>query len=56
MYVEGTNVNFHPETGEYVGMLDANSITLIIEGLIKERGLQPARYIRPQQPDYTAPR
>lgn len=56
MYVEGTNVNFHPETGEYVGMLDANSITLIIEGLIKKRGLQPARYIRPQQPDYTAAR
>ncbi len=54
MYVEGSNVNFHPETGEYVGMLDANSITLMIEHLIKERGLQPARYIRPAQPDFTA--
>lgn len=56
MYVEGTNVNFDPATGEYVGMLDANSITLIIEGLVRERGLQPARYIRPQQPDFTAAR
>ena len=23
-------------------------------GLVRERGLKPARYIRPPQPDYTA--
>ena len=54
MYVEGSNVNFDPRTGEYVGLLDANSITLMLDHLIRERGLEPARYIRPQQPDYTA--
>ncbi|TJY62274.1 2,4'-dihydroxyacetophenone dioxygenase [Sinimarinibacterium sp. CAU 1509] len=53
MYVEGSNVNFDAE-GNYVGMLDANGITLLIDQLIKERGLEPARYIRPHLPDYTA--
>lgn len=53
MYVEGSNVNFDAN-GNYAGMLDANSISLLIDHLIKERGLKPARYIRPQQPDYTA--
>lgn len=53
MYVEGSNVNFDPKTGEYVGMLDANSITLIIDHLIKERGLKPARYIRGNQADFS---
>ncbi|MDD3761989.1 MAG: 2,4'-dihydroxyacetophenone dioxygenase family protein [Nevskiales bacterium] len=55
MYVEGSNINFDAD-GNYVGMLDANSITLLIDQLIRERGLEPARYIRPQQPDYTAAR
>jgi 2,4'-dihydroxyacetophenone dioxygenase len=50
--VEGANVNFDAD-GNYVGMLDANSITLIIENLVKTRGLKPARYIRPQLADYT---
>lgn len=56
MYVEGSNINFDTGSGEYVGMLDANSITLMLEHLINERGLEPARYIRPRQPDYTTAR
>ncbi len=55
MYIEGSNVNFDAD-GNYVGMLDANSITLMIDLLIRERGLEPARYIRPRQPDYTTGR
>lgn len=53
MVVQGSNVNFDAD-GNYVGLLDANSIILMIEGLVRERGLKPARYIRPPQPDYTA--
>ena len=53
IYVEGSNVNFDAD-GNYVGLLDANSITLLIDACIKQRGLQPARYIRPGRPDYTA--
>jgi hypothetical protein len=34
-------------------MLDANSLTLMIEQLVKERGLKPATYIRAPQPDFT---
>lgn len=52
IHVEGSNVNFDAD-GNYVGMLDANSIILMIEHLIKERGLDPALYIRPGLPDYT---
>lgn len=52
MVVTGSNVNFDGE-GNYVGMLDANSIIQMIDHLIRERGLKPARYIRPQAPDYT---
>ncbi|MAA76294.1 MAG: 2,4'-dihydroxyacetophenone dioxygenase [Salinisphaeraceae bacterium] len=52
VHVEGSNVNFDAN-GNYVGLLDANSITLGIDHLIRERGLDPARYIRPGQPDYT---
>jgi hypothetical protein len=52
MYVEGSNVNFDAE-GNFVGMLDANSLVLMIEQLVKERGLKPATYIRAPQPDFT---
>ncbi len=55
MVVEGTNVNFDGE-GNFVGLLDANAITLLIEHLVRERGLDPARYIRPQPPDFTTKR
>jgi len=53
MVVTGSNVNFDAN-GNYLGLLDANSIIQMIDGLIRERGLKPARYIRPPQPDYTA--
>ncbi|WP_293387088.1 2,4'-dihydroxyacetophenone dioxygenase family protein [Nevskia sp.] len=55
MHVEGSNVNFDAD-GNFVGFLDANSLTLLLDHLVRERGLKPARYIRPQQPDYTAAR
>ena len=53
MVVEGTNVNFDPE-GNYHSVLDASSILLLIDHLVQERGLEPARYIRPEYPNYTA--
>jgi 2,4'-dihydroxyacetophenone dioxygenase len=53
MLVEGSNVNFDRE-GHFVGLLDANSIALLIDHLVQTRGLEPARYIRPALPDYTA--
>lgn len=46
MVVEGSNVNFDAD-GNYLGLLDANSITLLLDHLVKTRGLEPARYIRP---------
>jgi hypothetical protein len=52
MVVQGSNVNFDGD-GNYVGLLDANSIIQWIELLIRERGLKPAHYIRPPQADYT---
>lgn len=52
MCVQGSNINFDAD-GNYVGLLDANSIVQMIDYLIRERGLDPARYIRPPQPDYT---
>ena len=53
MLVEGANVNFD-ENGEYHSILDANSITLLIEQHIQENGLAPANYIRPSMPDYAS--
>ena len=52
MVVNGSNINFDQD-GNYLGMLDANSIVLIIDHLIRERGLEPAKYITPPQPRYT---
>lgn len=52
MVVQGSNVNFDQD-GNYVGLLDANTITLMIDHLIRERGLEPAKYITPPQPRYT---
>ncbi|MGB1466410.1 MAG: 2,4'-dihydroxyacetophenone dioxygenase family protein [Alcanivorax nanhaiticus] len=51
MLVEGANVNFD-ENGQYHSMLDANSITLLIEQYIQENGMEPATYIKPSMPDY----
>ena len=56
MVVEGANVNFDQQ-GNYLGLMDASSIMGLIDALITERGLDPARYITPPQPHYTdAPR
>ncbi|MAI81012.1 MAG: 2,4'-dihydroxyacetophenone dioxygenase [Deltaproteobacteria bacterium] len=53
MVVSGTNVNFDAD-GNFLGMLDANSIMLALDGLVRERGLDPARYITPPQSAYSA--
>ena len=53
MVVCGSNINFDQD-GNYVGILDANSISLLIDILIRERGLKPAKYITPPQPGYTS--
>jgi 2,4'-dihydroxyacetophenone dioxygenase len=52
MVVYGANVNFDQQ-GNYVGIMDASDIIQMIDRLIKERGLDPAKYIRPGQADYT---
>ncbi|KKC99313.1 2,4'-dihydroxyacetophenone dioxygenase family protein [Photobacterium halotolerans] len=52
MVVTGSNINFDKD-GNYLGMLDANSIIAVIEHLIRERGLEPATYIRPEPAKYT---
>lgn len=51
--VNGTNINFDAE-GNYLNTLDANSLVLMVDELVRERGLEPARYIRPPHPHYTA--
>jgi len=53
MVVSGTNVNFDTD-GNFVGMLAANSIMLAIDALVRERKLDPAKYIAPPQSSYTA--
>ena len=56
MVVEGANVNFDQQSN-YLGLMDASSIMGLIDALITERGLDPARYVTPPQPHYTdAPR
>lgn len=52
MVVHGANVNFDQD-GNYLGIMDASDIMMMFDRLIRERGLQPARYIRAQQTDYT---
>lgn len=53
MVVSGTNVNFDTD-GNFVGMLDAKSIKLAIDALVRERKLDPPKYITPPQPSCTA--
>lgn len=53
MVVRGTNVNFDQD-GNYVGTMDANSLMQLFDSLVKERGMDPARYIAPGEPNYTA--
>ncbi len=55
MVVHGANVNFDQE-GNYLSVMDASDIMLMIDSLVKERGLKPARYITPRPADYTTAR
>lgn len=41
------------QRGNFVGTLDANSIMLGLDQLVRERGLDPAKYISPPNPRYT---
>jgi quercetin dioxygenase-like cupin family protein len=52
MVVHGANVNFAPD-GSYINVMDASDIMLMIDNLVRERGLEPARYITPRPADYT---
>lgn len=53
MIVSGSNINFDQD-GNYLGIMDANSITQMIDYLISKRGRDPAKYITPPPPRYTA--
>ncbi len=44
IFVEGANVNFDAE-GNYHSVMDANSLMLLFDHLVKEHGMEPARYI-----------
>lgn len=52
MVVYGANINFDQD-GNFVNVMDATDIMQIIDRLVKERGLEPARYIRPGHAGYT---
>ncbi|MAK43373.1 MAG: hypothetical protein CMN80_04380, partial [Spongiibacter sp.] len=54
MVVYGANVNFDDE-GNYLGIMDASDIMHMFDELVAERGMEPARYIRPAAADYTCP-
>jgi len=52
MVINGANVNFDAD-GNYVGILDASEIMVMLDNLVKERGMDPAKYITTPQPKYT---
>jgi hypothetical protein len=52
MVVHGANVNFD-QNGNFVNIMDATDIMQMIDRLVKARGLEPARYIRPGNAGYT---
>lgn len=52
MVVSGANVNFDQD-GNFVNIMDASDIMQLLDRLVKERGMEPARYIRPGQAGYT---
>lgn len=52
MVVHGANINFD-EKGNYVGIMDTTWFMQIFDNLVKERGMEPAKYITPAQHDYT---
>lgn len=53
MIVSGANINFDP-AGNYLGVLDAAEIVSMVNRVVDERGLEPAKYITPAQPGYTS--
>ncbi|NKF23005.1 2,4'-dihydroxyacetophenone dioxygenase family protein [Solimonas marina] len=53
MIVRGANMNFD-DNGQYVGILDASWLMQMFDHLVKERGMEPARYITPPPVGYTA--
>lgn len=53
MIVSGANINFDAN-GDYHSTMDASSIMALIDHLVAERGLEPARYIGAPFPDFTA--
>lgn len=52
MVVFGANVNFDQD-GNFINVMDASSIQLMLEHLVKERGLDPLKYIAPGPAGYT---
>ncbi|WP_079228533.1 2,4'-dihydroxyacetophenone dioxygenase family protein [Pseudomonas putida] len=52
MVVQGANINFD-QAGNFVNVMDASDIMQVIDRLVQERGLEPARYIRPGHAGYT---
>ncbi len=52
MVVYGANVNFDQD-GNYINIMDASDIMQMIDNLVKERGLDPAKYITPPAADFT---
>ena len=53
MLVQGANINFDQD-GNYHSVMDASSIMLLIDSLIQERGLEPAKYIKAPQAAYSS--
>jgi len=52
MVVTGANINFDQD-GNFINVMDANDIMSLIENLIEERGLEPAKYITAKAADYS---
>lgn len=52
MVVHGANINFDQD-GNFVNVMDATDIMQLIDRLVAERGLDPARYIRPGHAGYS---
>lgn len=52
MVVHGANINFD-ENGNYVGIMDTTWFMQLFDTLVKERGMEPAKYITAAAHDYT---
>lgn len=53
MVVTGANINFDQE-GNYISTMDASDIMVMFDNLVKERGLDPAKYITGGQANYSS--